>query len=613
MIYHLSFSKKLLFPFGRRELDVRWRLNTMWIQSYYQPIPVFLFLILLLLQFNVVKGAINDKSSPSPTAQTRHGTYQGRYLSEFNQDLFLGIPFADAPRLDNPLPLNTTWLGNHEALEYGPTCCGFGSNTLLNLTLSEDCLNLNIIRPGGTKANEKLPVLLWMYGGGFRQGASADPMWNMSYVVQTSVQNKQAVIGVSINYRLSFLGFPGGRQSLDAGITNLGLKDQRIALEWIQENIAAFGGDRRKVTIWGESAGGQSVANQILAYGGRGGADLFRSGIMASGFMTGVHPGFATDKQAGYDLIVQNANCSGAVDTLACLRAAPLSAIWPFEDTTGTTWSPVIDGTFLRRAPVSEVENGNVARVPILLGSNSDEGLFVASLVNTTVSTPAALTALLQSVFSGTYNSTINSLLTLYPDVGPEPPYVLSSDYPWCDAMAMIHLNCGAEWRRFAAIIGDWFAHASRRYLSTQWARLGLPTYSYRFDTDPTAIPLVYWVGLGPGFALHGAELAYEFGLPAGFTTPIDFYPPVLNVSSHIAVSHAMVSKWVSFAHSGDPNAVVLDSVPEWPSYDLSASNMVFNATADGGLYIHVEDDTYRAEGINFINSHLGELEYGSP
>ena len=334
------------------------------------------------------------------------------------------------------------------------------------------------------------------------------------------------MIGVSINYRLSFLGFPGGRQSLDAGITNLGLKDQRIALEWVQENIAAFGEDLRKVTIWGESAGGLSVANQILAYGGQGGADLFRGAIMASGFITGARPGFATDTQIGYDRIVQNANCSGTVDTLACLRAAPLSAIWPFEDSTSITWSPVIDGTFLRRAPVSELENGDVARVPILLGSNSDEGLFIASPLNTTISTPAALTMLLQSILPGTYNSTINSLLTLYPDGGPVPPYILPSDYPWCDAMATIHLNCGAEWRRFAAIVGDWLAHAPRRYLSTQWARLELPAYSYRFDTDPTAIPLVYWVGLGPGFALHGAELAYEFGLPAGFTTPIDIFTP---------------------------------------------------------------------------------------
>lgn len=178
-----------------------------------------------------------------PTAVTCNGTHQGRYLAEFNQDLFLGVPFANAPRLHDPTPWNTTWSGKRDASQYGPICYGFGSNPLLNLTQSEDCLNLNVIRPSGTEARHKLPVLLWIYGGGFRQGGNADPMWNLSYIVSTSVQNRQAIIAVSLNYRLSFLGFPGGKQALEAGITNLGLKDQRVALHWIQENIAAFGGD----------------------------------------------------------------------------------------------------------------------------------------------------------------------------------------------------------------------------------------------------------------------------------------------------------------------------------------------------------------------------------
>ena len=146
------------------ELDVLWRLTIMRIQSSSFHIPVVLSL--LLLHFNVINGIILN-SSTSPTAQTLNGTYQGRHLSEFDQDLFLGVPFASAPRLDNPLSLNTTWLGKRDASEYGPTCYGFGSNTLLNLTLSEECLNLNIIRPSGTKADEKLPVLLWIYGGVF--------------------------------------------------------------------------------------------------------------------------------------------------------------------------------------------------------------------------------------------------------------------------------------------------------------------------------------------------------------------------------------------------------------------------------------------------------------
>lgn len=185
----------------------------------------------------------------SPAAHVINGSIVGRHLPSFDQDLFLGIPFARVPRLDNPLPLNDSWTSPLEATTYGPTCYGFGSNQLLALQQSEDCLNLNVIRPSGVSENEKLPVLVWIYGGGFRQGSSADPMWNMSYMVQTSVENGQPIIGVSINYRLSFLGFPAGKEVLTAGATNLGLKDQRIALEWIQENIRAFGGDPKKVTI----------------------------------------------------------------------------------------------------------------------------------------------------------------------------------------------------------------------------------------------------------------------------------------------------------------------------------------------------------------------------
>lgn len=187
-----------------------------------------------------------------PRARIKNGTVNGRHLPSFDQDLFLGVPFADAPRLANPTPLNKSWDTPFDASAYGPTCYGFGSNQLLpqiNASQSEDCLNLNIIRPSGIRPNKPLPVLVWIYGGGYRQGASADPMWNMSYIVQTSVENEQPIIGVSINYRLSFLGFPSGQDVMDAGAANLGLKDQRMAFEWVQENIGAFGGDPSKVTI----------------------------------------------------------------------------------------------------------------------------------------------------------------------------------------------------------------------------------------------------------------------------------------------------------------------------------------------------------------------------
>ena len=196
-------------------------------------------------------GSMGIKNS-APVAQTLNGTIQGRHLAEFSQDLFLGIPFARAPRLNNPAPWNETYPRSapFDASAYGPTCYGFGSNTMLNLTQSEECLNLNIIRPAGLDSKAELPILLWMYGGGWRQGSSADPMWNMSYIVAQSVAQKQPIIGVSVNYRLSFLGFPSSQEVLDAGVANLGVKDQRASFRWIKENIAAFGGDPSKLTIW---------------------------------------------------------------------------------------------------------------------------------------------------------------------------------------------------------------------------------------------------------------------------------------------------------------------------------------------------------------------------
>jgi len=490
-----------------------------------------------------------------PIAEICNGTLRGRYLPEFHQDLFLGVPFANAPRLDNPTSLTKKY-NSLDASSYGTTCYGFGTNTLLNLTQGEDCLNLNVVRPSGTTYHSRLPVLLWIYGGGFNQGSNADPMWNLSYVVQTSVQNKQPVIAVSINYRLSFLGFPGGKQSIDSGITNLGLKDQRIALHWVHENINAFGGDPEKVTIWGESAGAISVADQLIAFGGKD-EGLFRGAIMVSGFTTGINPGLASDTQKGYDAIVANANCTNAISTLECLRTAPLSAIYPFENTAGT-WRPVIDGDIIRRAPFYELVNGNVVRVPILLGENSDEGLFLswtlAPFVNGFNTTSDVVNSM-RFAFPGLRNTTIDAILATYPEEGPAPPYSVPIDYPWCAAMAQAKLPCGNQYRRAAAFLGDIVFHSGRRLMADAWDKFGLDAYSFRFDTAPTTFPIVYWNNLGPGFAEHGTELAYEFGLPAGYTSPPRFYPPVRNVSSHIAVSHAMVSKWVAFAYTGDPNS----------------------------------------------------------
>lgn len=125
-----------------------------------------------------------------------------------------------------------------------------------------------MIRPSGVAPDAELPVAVWIHGGGLYMGGSADRRYNLSFIVENSVALGTPMIGVSLNYRLSAFGFLHGSEALDAGVANNGFRDQRLALRWVNENIAAFGGDPAKVTIWGESSGAESVNAQVLAYNG---------------------------------------------------------------------------------------------------------------------------------------------------------------------------------------------------------------------------------------------------------------------------------------------------------------------------------------------------------
>ncbi|KAF2158795.1 hypothetical protein M409DRAFT_31747, partial [Zasmidium cellare ATCC 36951] len=530
-----------------------------------------------------------------PVVRTQTGEIHGLYLETFNQDAFLGVPFAEAPRLDRPRPIAKCQTGAINATQYGTTCYGSGSNLDLNLTQGEDCLNLNVVRP--STVHTGLPVLVWIYGGGFTQGSNADPMWNLTYIVQTSVENEQPIVAVSINYRLSFLGFPVGNVSLNAGISNLGLWDQRLALEWIQENIESFGGDPDKVTVWGESAGGCSTGFHLISQGGNGSRGLFRAAIMSSGTILGsCNPKFSSSLNAEYDQITTHANCSDAVDTLQCLREAPIEAIYPFELSVPNL-GPVIDGDLIKREPVLELDEGHVHRVPIIVGANTDEGLFAVNSIGGAPEDAAGLRRLLAAVLPGLQNTTVDSLLAAYPEGDQAPPYSLPPDYPFCDAMEAANLSCTPQHRRTAAILGDYFADAGRRYVAEKWSQLGLSTYSYRFAAESTSIPISYWTGLGPGFATHGADLAYDFRLPGNFTTSIHYYPPVKPVPSHEELSRLMVTKYISFVNSLDPNNLMLSQAPAWPSYGDSPVNYVFNAS-NQSTTIRCELDDYRAEAI---------------
>ncbi|KFY85578.1 hypothetical protein V500_08296 [Pseudogymnoascus sp. VKM F-4518 (FW-2643)] len=257
----------------------------------------------------------------APSATVHNGTLTGAYSAKYNQDFFLGVPFAQPPlgnlRLNLPHALNTSWTGSKEAVQYSPLCVGYGGDDV-GYDVSEDCLTLNVIRPTGVSKDAELPVAVWIHGGGNVMGGSGDRRYNLSFIVENSVAINQPIIGVSINYRLSGFGFMYNDAIALSGLANLGLLDQRLALHWIQENIAAFGGSPRKVTIWGESAGGVSVGAHILAYGGRDDG-LFRAAIAQSGGPAYLSRSSTRTARANSNSVTRATGCANVPDELACL------------------------------------------------------------------------------------------------------------------------------------------------------------------------------------------------------------------------------------------------------------------------------------------------------
>jgi triacylglycerol lipase len=209
-------------------------------------------------------------------------------------------------------------------------------------------------------------------------------------ILKTNIQLRlgKPFIAVTLNYRLSAWGFISSSEVSGSGNTNIGLRDQRLALHWIQENIAAFGGDPTKVTIWGESAGGMSVGYQLTAYGGRD-DKLFRGGIMESGGSISASAGNFTTYQSTYDTLAATVNCADAADSLQCLREVPFETLNSvLNGTDGLSeynFSPVVDGDFMRDYGSVQLNNHQFVKVPIISGTNMDEGTaFGPTGINTT-------------------------------------------------------------------------------------------------------------------------------------------------------------------------------------------------------------------------------------
>ncbi|KAI0041133.1 alpha/beta-hydrolase [Auriscalpium vulgare] len=543
----------------------------------------------------LVTGALASSQVP-PSVHLDRATFFGNASGVVTQ--FLGIPFALPPvgdlRLRLPLP-NAPYTGVHNASAFGPACiqqlepplpipAGFSPVTLQLLAGrdggapivdSEDCLSINVVKPASSTDWTKLPVLVWIYGGGFENGASAS--FNGSVIVERSIQLGQPVVYVSMNYRwvalfprnmVHTLGFPGGVEAQKAGIGNLGLHDQRLALRWVQKYIHAFGGDPGKVTIWGESAGAISVALQLVTNGGNT-EGLFRGAFMQSGSPTGIGP--VAEGQPFYDALVANVSCAAAKDTLQCLREAPLDRlrtainaspdIFAFQSL-NLAWQPRVDGAFLKDDPQTLVLQNSVAKVPLLSGDCDDEGTLF-SLSTSNLTTDAEVRAYLAAnYFKSVPSADIDAILAAYPnDTAQGSPF----DTGTLNAVT-------PQFKRLAALQGDLVFQAPRRFFLQQRAGKQ-PVFSYlskRFKTLPD---------LG---SFHGSDVDVIYG-------PSDMTDYLIRFATHLDPN---------VGASADSSASFADSSASlfWPRYTTAAPQLL--TFLDGAVPLNISLDTYRAEGM---------------
>jgi len=430
--------------------------------------------------------------------------------------VYKGIPYAAPPvgelRWKAPQPA-LEWEGVKAKTSFGSASLSPGEEN--EESMNEDCLFLNIWTPA-KKSDEKLPVLVWIHGGGFTGGSG-----NLS---TGSVLAKRGVVLVSINYRLGPMGFfahPLLTEESGKGVSgNYGILDMISALEWVQKNIASFGGNSDNVTIFGESAGGAAVYILLSSDLTKG---LFHKAIAESPWVNDMsisplkNPAYSRESVEATGIRMAELLCDSGEVTLEKLRKIDAADLVN-QTGRGYRLPAAVDGYVMKENPAIIFEKGLQKSRPFIAGSNTDEGtMFSGGARNMTVEA-------YQDEIKRSYKEYAEKVLELYPASSQEEVY---------DAMNV-------------SINDTWFAQPTR-WMTKHMSNLNEDSYLYHF-----AHTNVWWPA---GGSSHAAELAFVFGSaePENETPSVQY------------LSDAMMSYWTNFAKTGNPNG---DGLPHWPRYN---------------------------------------------
>jgi len=475
-----------------------------------------LFVVCAAMAGSAVSAIANSK-----VVITDNGPVKGIVVHGIHE--FLGIPYAAPPVGDlrwTPPEAPAPWVSTLDATKFANHCPQVASFFGI-ASLTEDCLYLNVFT---ARTDGRRPVMVWIHGGSLLVGESD------SYDPTQLVED--GVVVVTINYRLGLLGF-FAEPALDAEphlLANYGLMDQQFALQWVQRNIAAFGGDPNRVTIFGESAGGLSVLSNLASPTAAG---LFQRAIVESGAY-GISLGLPTlsEGETAGSAVATALGCTGGgkAAVAACLRSQSVADILGQEASISNVLT-IVDGQVLTQQLANAFGSGAFNQVPVIDGSNHDEYRLFVALDFDLLGSPLTA-AEYPAVLTATFGAAEPAVIFEYP----------LSNYPSPD-------------EAFAAAVTDPLFSCPAR-LADQLMSPFVPTFAYEFNDENA--PEVFLPPVSfPYGAAHGSELQYLFKLPqVGF--------PATLTPAQKQLSDAMIHYWTQFAATGDPNS---SFTPLWPQY----------------------------------------------